>query len=91
MRPNALRAKLAAGEIVAGPFLFMTDPHVAAVAAAAGFDFACCCLEHGRASYETLQQMVWAADAAGITPIARSAMASAPVCCAPWSVASRAC
>jgi len=71
MRPNAVRAKLAAGEMVAGPFLYMTDPHVAGVAAAAGFDFCCICLEHGRASFETLQQMVWAADAAGITPFAR--------------------
>lgn len=71
MRPNAMRAKLGAGELVTGPFLYLTDPHVAGVAAAAGFDFVCCCLEHGRASYETLQQLVWAADATGITPIAR--------------------
>ena len=71
MRPNAVRAKLAAGEMVAGPFVYLTDPHGVGVSAAAGFDFVCCCLEHGRMSFETLQQMVWAADATGITPFAR--------------------
>ncbi len=71
MRENALKRKLAAGEVVAGPFIFLTDAHVMGATAAAGFDFACCCLEHGRISFETLQTMVYAADAAGITPIAR--------------------
>ncbi len=71
MRPNQVRAKLASGEICAGPFVFLADAHVMGTAAAVGFDFACVCLEHGRASFETLQTMVWAADAAGITPFAR--------------------
>lgn len=71
MRPNAVRAKLAAGETVFGEFVFLTDPHVVGCIAAAGFDFVCVCTEHGQATFETLQTMVYAADAAGITPFVR--------------------
>ncbi|NUP99920.1 MAG: hypothetical protein HUU35_08700 [Armatimonadetes bacterium] len=71
MRPNRVRRRLAAGQLVAGPFVFLKDPHVVGAAAASGFDFVCCCLEHGQISFETLQTMVYAADAAGITPFAR--------------------
>lgn len=71
MRPNQVRQKLAAGQLAAGPFVFLSDPHVVGTAAAVGFDFVCICLEHGRLGFETLQTMIYAADAAGIEPFVR--------------------
>ncbi|MBI2298133.1 MAG: hypothetical protein HYU66_04135 [Armatimonadetes bacterium] len=78
MRPNRLRAQIEAGEPVFGLFVFLRDPHVVGAAASVGFDFACVCQEHGQASHETLQEMVFAADAAGITAIARISDLSRP-------------
>lgn len=71
MRTNQVKAKLEAGESAFGLFTFLKDPHVVGCTASVGFDFVCVCMEHGQPSFETLQTMVYAADAAGIAPFAR--------------------
>jgi 4-hydroxy-2-oxoheptanedioate aldolase len=71
MRPNPTKEKLRRGEVVLGLFLLSADPHMVGVVAATGYDFVLFDMEHTSLSHERLEQLVRAADAAGITPMAR--------------------
>lgn len=71
MRPNPAKEKLRRGELAAGMMLLSADPHVVGVIAATGYDFIMFDLEHTSLSYERLERLVHAADAAGITPMTR--------------------
>src|SRR5438445_13677279 len=71
MRANATKEKLCRGEPVVGLMLLSADPHVVGVIAATGFDFVIFDLEHTSLSFERLERLVHAADAAGITPMTR--------------------
>jgi 2-keto-3-deoxy-L-rhamnonate aldolase RhmA len=71
MRANATKEKLRRGEAVVGLMLLSGDPHVVGIMASVGFDFVIFDLEHTSLSYERLERLVHAADAAGITPMAR--------------------
>jgi 2-keto-3-deoxy-L-rhamnonate aldolase RhmA len=71
MRENATREKLRRGETVVGLMLLSADAHVVGVIAATGFDYVMFDLEHTSLSYERLERLVHAADAAGITPMCR--------------------
>ncbi len=71
MKVNILKKALAEGKTVFGPFCKILDPAVVELAALAGFDFVIIDMEHGPYSIETVQQMVRAAEARGITPVVR--------------------
>jgi len=71
MKANILKKALAEGKTVFGPFCKILDPAVVELAALAGFDFVIIDMEHGPYSIETVQQMVRAAEARGITPVVR--------------------
>ncbi|MGB5610143.1 HpcH/HpaI aldolase family protein [Eudoraea sp.] len=71
MKVNILKKALEEGKNVFGPFCKMLDPTVVELAALAGFDFVIIDMEHGPYSIETVQQMVRAAEARGISAVVR--------------------
>lgn len=71
MRPNPTKEKLRRGEMAVGMMLLGADPHVVGVLAATGYDFVMFDQEHTSLSFERLEHLVHAADAAGITPMTR--------------------
>lgn len=71
MLKNKLKEKLYKGEVAIGPFLKISDPAVIEIFGHTGFDFAIIDLEHGPLSIETAQNLVRAAETAGITPVIR--------------------
>lgn len=66
-----LKKLLKEGKTVFGPFCKIQDPTIVEIAALAGFDFIIIDMEHGAFSIESVQQMVRAAEARGITPVVR--------------------
>ncbi len=71
MRPNIMKAKLAAGQPALGLSVMIPSPHMVEMAAGLGFDWVLIDLEHGTISLETAELMILAAEAGGITPILR--------------------
>ena len=71
MKANILKKALAEGKTVFGSFCKILDPAIVELAALAGFDFVIIDMEHGPYSIETVEQMVRAAEARGITPVVR--------------------
>ena len=71
MKINILKKALEEGKTVFGPFCKILDPAVVELAALAGFDFVIIDMEHGPYSIETVQQMLRAAEARGITAVVR--------------------
>jgi 4-hydroxy-2-oxoheptanedioate aldolase len=71
MAANRLKAKLAAGEPGLGCSLMFPAPHIVEMLGYAGFDWVLLDCEHGSLSPADVELMAMAADAAGITPIAR--------------------
>ncbi len=71
MKDNNVRKQLEKGEVVIGPFMKLTDPAAVEIAGYAGFDFVIIDTEHGPLSIETAQNLIRAAEVAGITPIIR--------------------
>ena len=68
---NKLKEKLAAGKLVFGSWSMIPSPMVANVMAESGIDFLIADMEHGPISLETLENMIYAAEAGGSTLIAR--------------------
>ena len=73
MRPNRLRQSIAAGRPVIGPILqeIPDSPDLVELFGSAGFDFVVIDGEHGGVDVATARNLARAADAAGITPLAR--------------------
>jgi 2-keto-3-deoxy-L-rhamnonate aldolase RhmA len=73
MRPNRLRQSIAAGRPVIGPILqeIPDSPDLVEFFGAAGFDFVVIDAEHGGVDIGTARNLARAADASGITPLAR--------------------
>jgi len=71
LRENKLRKILRGGKVAIGPFMKFTDPAAVEIAGFAGFDFVIIDTEHGPISTETAQNLIRAAEVAGITPIVR--------------------
>ncbi len=71
MRVNTTKEKLAQGEVVFGGIISGFAPEIVELLAHIGFDFVFLDCEHGPMSYDQVEQMVRAAEAAGITPLAR--------------------
>jgi 2-dehydro-3-deoxyglucarate aldolase/4-hydroxy-2-oxoheptanedioate aldolase len=74
MRVNHTRERLAKGETALGCAIqAYRSPEIARTFAAAGFDYVFIDMEHGSFNLETVQDMIAAANTAGITPIVRVA------------------
>lgn len=71
MRENTVKAKLYRGEVAMGPFIPLPAPSVVELTALAGFDFGIIDCEHGYESLESVYAMTLAAEARGMTAIAR--------------------
>ena len=74
MRKNESKEKLKSGGIVLGGFCNINSPPAVEVLGYLGFDFVIIDGEHGPMDLETSEHLVRAADAAGLTPIARVAV-----------------
>ena len=71
MRTNTMKAKLLAGEPALGCSVMIPSPQIVEMLAHAGFDWVLIDLEHGTIGLESAELMIMAAEASGITPIAR--------------------
>ena len=70
-RKNKTKAKMLAGEVPIGVFLFDPSPRVVELCGALGFDFVTYDAEGGPVNYVLAEELARAADAVGITPIIR--------------------
>ena len=71
-RNTTIRGRLAAGECVFGPFLKIPAAVPAELAGLAGFDFCIIDLEHSPFTFERAEEIVRAAQGAGVAPIIRT-------------------
>jgi 2-keto-3-deoxy-L-rhamnonate aldolase RhmA len=71
MRQNTMKAKLRAGEPALGLSVMIPSPQLVEMAAGLGFDWVLIDCEHGTIGLETVELMVMAAEASGVTPIVR--------------------
>ncbi len=71
MRPNAMKARFAAGEAAYGCSVMIPSPQAVEMIGHAGFDWVLIDMEHGTIGPETAELMVMAAESSGITPIVR--------------------
>jgi 2-keto-3-deoxy-L-rhamnonate aldolase RhmA len=71
MKQNALREKLRRGENVFGLFCSLPQPQLIELTGYVGFDFVIIDTEHTLVNPETLEQMIRAAEVAGVTALVR--------------------
>ncbi len=71
MKHNALKAKLAAGQVVYGPFMNCSYGAMIEIVGLAGFDYAIVDMEHGPLGAQAGEDLCRAAQAVGISPIVR--------------------
>ena len=77
MKRNRMKEKLKAGEPVFGMSVMIPSPQIVEMAGAAGFDWVLLDCEHGTLTLESVELMAMAAEACGITAIARPVTRSA--------------
>ena len=65
------RAALESEQGALGPFMIGTDPACVEAAGYAGYDFVLLDMEHGPANFETLSNLIRAANVAGVCPVVR--------------------
>lgn len=71
MQANSMKAKFAAGAPAFGLSVMIPSPQIVESAAGMGFDWVLIDCEHGTIGLETMELMIMAAEAAGVTPIVR--------------------
>lgn len=71
MPANRMKAKFAAGEPAFGLSIMIPSPQLAEMAGGLGFDWVLIDCEHGTIGLESMELMIMAAEAAGVTPIVR--------------------
>jgi 2-keto-3-deoxy-L-rhamnonate aldolase RhmA len=71
MRLNAMKASLAAGQLALGMSIMIPSPQLVEMAGGLGFDWVLIDCEHGTITLETVELMIMAAEASGVTPIVR--------------------
>ena len=76
MKSNRMKEKLRAGEPVFGVSVMIPSPQIVEMVGAAGFDWVLLDCEHGTLTHESVELMAMAAEACGITAIARPATRS---------------
>ena len=74
---NRMKAKLLSGQPAIGVSVMIPSPQIVEMLGRLGFDWVLVDCEHGTISRESAEEMVRAAEASGITPIARPAGNSA--------------
>ena len=67
----AMRAALDSARGALGPFMISTDPAFVEAAGHAGYDFVLLDMEHGTTTFQTLPNLIRAANAAGVCPVVR--------------------
>ena len=77
MKTNRMKEKLKAGEPVFGVSVMIPSPQIVEMVGAAGFDWVLLDCEHGTLTLESVELMAMAAEACGITAIARPVTRSA--------------
>jgi len=77
MKKNLMKEKLRAGKPVYGVSVMIPSPQIVEMIAAAGFDWVLLDCEHGTMTLESVELMAMAAEASGITAIARPVSRSA--------------
>jgi 2-keto-3-deoxy-L-rhamnonate aldolase RhmA len=77
MKRNLMKEKLRAGKPVYGVSVMIPSPQIVEMIAAAGFDWVLLDCEHGTITLESVELMAMAAEASGITAIARPVSRSA--------------
>ena len=77
MKRNRMKEKLHAGEPVFGVSVMIPSPQIVEMIAAAGFDWVLLDCEHGTLTLESVELMAMAAEASGVTAIARPVTKSA--------------
>ena len=75
---NPVKEMLGNGGTVIGTWVQMASPSVANVIAHSGLDFVTIDMEHGPASFETCEAMLYAIEAGGSTPMIRLGEGSSP-------------
>ncbi len=68
---DGFKEKLSKGQCVTGPFMKTSDPAFVEAAGYAGFNFVILDLEHGPGNIHLMQNLVRAAQCAGVLPIVR--------------------
>jgi 4-hydroxy-2-oxoheptanedioate aldolase len=71
VRPNLVRQKLQAGEVVIGCFVGFPSPEVVELCGHSGYDFVLIDAEHGAITPASAYHMVLAAEASGTVPLIR--------------------
>ena len=71
MQENAMKTKFAAGQPAFGLSVMIPSPQIVESAAGMGFDWVLIDCEHGTVGLESMELMVMAAEASGVTPIVR--------------------
>jgi 2-keto-3-deoxy-L-rhamnonate aldolase RhmA len=71
MNNNAMKARFAAGEPAFGLSVMIPSSQIVESAAGMGFDWVLIDCEHGTVGLESMELMIMAAEAAGVTPIVR--------------------
>ena len=69
---NTLKEKLQSGNTVIGTWSSLSSPNVINVLGTTGLDFVVIDMEHGSMSFETVENMVRAAENSGISPVIRT-------------------
>ena len=77
MKRNLMKEKLRAGQPAFGVSVMIPSPQIVEMVAAAGFDWVLLDCEHGTLTLESVELMAMAAEASGITAIARPVSRSA--------------
>lgn len=71
MQKNLMKAKLLAGKPVFGVTMMFPAPQIVEMLGSLGFDWILIDCEHGTFSLESVEMMAMAAEASGLTPLAR--------------------
>ena len=71
MAPNRMKRKLTSGQLAFGVSVMIPSPHVVDMAGRLGFDWVLIDCEHGSITLKSVELMAMAAEATGVTPIAR--------------------
>jgi 4-hydroxy-2-oxoheptanedioate aldolase len=71
MTPNQMKTKFASQEPAFGLSIMFPSPQMIEMAAGLGFDWVLIDCEHGSISLESVEHLIMAAEAAGLTPVVR--------------------
>ncbi len=71
MNENRLKAMIGRDEAAIGTWITLSDPAVVELLGLAGYDFAIIDIEHASLDYQTVENMIRAAEMIGITPLVR--------------------